>query len=109
MNNLNARGQTLEEFLAEYDETKYRRPSNTVDMILMTVSQAKLKLLLIRRKDHPFINDFIVCLVRGNRGYYCRNSHTQSANKSGYDSRKCGIHVTTPLYLGQGILDRHSL
>jgi ADP-ribose pyrophosphatase YjhB (NUDIX family) len=58
MNNLNARGQTLEEFLAEYDETKYRRPSNTVDMILMTVSQAKLKLLLIRRKDHPFINDW---------------------------------------------------
>lgn len=58
MNNVNARGQTLEEFLAEYDETKYRRPSNTVDMILMTVSQAKLKLLLIRRKDHPFINDW---------------------------------------------------
>ncbi len=58
MNNVNARGQTLEEFLAEYDETKYRRPSNTVDMILMTVSNAKLRILLIRRKDHPFINDW---------------------------------------------------
>lgn len=58
MEEVNAKGQTLKEFLEEYDETKYRRPSNTVDMILMTVSQAKLKLLLIRRKDHPFINDW---------------------------------------------------
>ncbi len=58
MNEVNAKGQTLEEFLAEYDETKFRRPSNTVDMILMTVSGARLKLLLIRRKDHPFINDW---------------------------------------------------
>ena len=55
---LNEKGQNLEQFLAEYDETKFRRPSNTVDMILMTVSQAKLKLLLIRRKDHPFIYDW---------------------------------------------------
>lgn len=58
MEEVNAKGQTLKEFLEEYDETKYRRPSNTVDMILMTVSQAKLKLLLIKRKDHPFINDW---------------------------------------------------
>ena len=58
MKEVNERGQTLEEFLAEYDETKFRRPSNTVDMILMTVSKGKLKLLLIRRKDHPFIHDW---------------------------------------------------
>ena len=58
MEEVNAKGQTLKEFLEEYDETKYRRPSNTVDMILMTVSQANLKLLLIKRKDHPFINDW---------------------------------------------------
>lgn len=58
MNPVNERGETLEEFLRTYDETKYRRPSNTVDMILMTVSARKLKLLLIRRKDHPFIHDW---------------------------------------------------
>jgi ADP-ribose pyrophosphatase YjhB (NUDIX family) len=54
----NERGETLEEFLAHYDETKFRRPSNTVDMCLMTVSQGELKILLIKRKDHPFIHDW---------------------------------------------------
>ncbi len=54
----NEKGQTLEEFLADYDENRYRRPSNTVDMILMTVSDARLKILLVKRKDHPFIHDW---------------------------------------------------
>lgn len=58
MSERNARGQTLEEFLAAYDETKYRRPSNTVDMILMTISEGRLKILLVRRGDHPFIHDW---------------------------------------------------
>ena len=58
MNEVNARGQTLEEFLAAYDETQYRRPSNTVDMILMTISGGSLKILLVKRKDHPFIHDW---------------------------------------------------
>ncbi|MBR3356952.1 MAG: NUDIX hydrolase [Solobacterium sp.] len=54
----NAKGQTLQEFLADYDENRYRRPSNTVDMVLMTVHEGQLKLLLIRRKDHPFIGQW---------------------------------------------------
>lgn len=58
MEELNEKGETLEEFLSHYDETRYRRPSNTVDMILMTVSEGELKVLLIRRKDHPFIHDW---------------------------------------------------
>ena len=58
MNEVNARGQTLEEFLAAYDETQYRRPSNTVDMILMTISGGSLKILLVKRKDHHFIHDW---------------------------------------------------
>ena len=37
---------------------KYRRPSNTVDMILLTVFKGKLKVLLVKRKDHPFIRDW---------------------------------------------------
>lgn len=57
-NDVNENGQTLEEFLAEYDENKYRRPSNTVDMILMTVSEGKLKILLVKRRNHPFIHDW---------------------------------------------------
>ena len=58
MSEVNAKGQTLEQFLDEYDESLYRHPSNTVDMILMTVSNEKLKLLLVKRGNHPFINDW---------------------------------------------------
>ena len=58
MEERNERGETLKEFLARYDETKHRRPSNTVDMILLTVFKGKLKVLLVKRKDHPFIRDW---------------------------------------------------
>lgn len=58
MEERNERGETLKEFLARYDETQHRRPSNTVDMILLTVLKGKLKVLLVKRKDHPFIHDW---------------------------------------------------
>ena len=58
MEERNERGETLEEFLARYDETKYRRPSNTVDMILLTVLKGKLKVLLV---IHLFVIG--LCLV----------------------------------------------
>lgn len=51
----NEKGLTLEEFLAEYDADRYRHPSCTVDMAVMTVAEKKLKLLLVSRRDHPFI------------------------------------------------------
>lgn len=51
----NEKGQTLDEFLKEYDADLYRHPSCTVDMAVMTVSDNRLKLLLVSRKDHPFI------------------------------------------------------
>ncbi len=54
----NAKGQTLQEFLDSYDDSLYRHPSNTVDMIVMTVEDGQLKVLLIRRKDHPWIGDW---------------------------------------------------
>lgn len=54
----NAKGETLQEFLAGYDDSMYRHPSNTVDMIVMTVEDGKLKILLVRRKDHPWIDDW---------------------------------------------------
>ena len=41
-----------------FRSTVYRHPSNTVDMILMTVSEGKLKLLLVKRRNHPFIHDW---------------------------------------------------
>lgn len=48
------KGRTLDEFLKEYDENKYRRPSVTVDMAVFT-RKAALSVLLIRRRNHPFI------------------------------------------------------
>ena len=46
-------GRTEAEFLAQYDENKYRHPSVTVDMAIFTPDAKKL--LLIRRKNHPCI------------------------------------------------------
>ncbi len=54
----NEKGQTLKEFLETYDADKYKHPSCTVDMILMTIHEGELKILLVKRKDHPFIGDW---------------------------------------------------
>ncbi len=51
----NENGENLSEFLAKYDADRYRHQSNTVDMAVMTVSGKQLKLLLIKRRNHPFI------------------------------------------------------
>ena len=54
----NLNGQTEQEFLKEYDDSMYRHPSCTVDMLLMTVISGALNILLIKRKDHPWINQW---------------------------------------------------
>jgi len=54
----NEDGLTEAEFLASYDPGRYPRPSNTVDLVLMTVSEGALKLLLIRRRNHPWIGQW---------------------------------------------------
>lgn len=58
MEKVNAKGETLEQFLANYDDSQYKHPSNTVDMILMSVHDDRLKLLLVRRGNHPFIGSW---------------------------------------------------
>lgn len=57
MNNqaLNEKGETLEEFLKHYDPDVYKHPSATVDMVVATVQDDELKILLVKRRDHPFI------------------------------------------------------
>lgn len=42
------------EFLANYDVSKYQRPSVTADMIIFTVRENDLKVLLIKRGGHPY-------------------------------------------------------
>lgn len=57
---------TEEEFLRTYDISAFDRPSVTVDIVLLTISENKvdnyrklanksLKVLLIKRREHPFI------------------------------------------------------
>ena len=50
---LNAKGQTLEQFLASYDPAKYRHPAVTADCVIF----AGDRVLLVRRGNHPFIGD----------------------------------------------------
>lgn len=54
----NADGLTEEEFLANYKPGDYERPSVTVDMLVLGLNKTydKLKVLLIKRGNHPFIN-----------------------------------------------------
>ena len=58
MEKRNDRGQTEAEFLRDYDPGSYDRPSVTVDLLVMGVDETyeNLKILLIRRKDHPYID-----------------------------------------------------
>lgn len=62
----NAIGQEEKEFLSAYHPEKYERPSVTVDMVLLAIGnnevdnyrklpEKKLKVLLVKRKDHPFM------------------------------------------------------
>ncbi len=52
-------GKTEQEFLRDYDVTKYFRPSVTVDAVLYSVmSPDTVKLLMIRRGGHPFIGTY---------------------------------------------------
>lgn len=64
LNIKNKNGLTEKEFLEGYKPGNYERPSNTVDMLLFTVDDEPvegkdpkkvLKLLLIKRGDHPYM------------------------------------------------------
>ena len=59
-------GLSEEQFLAQYDASKYERPSVTVDILVFTVtdeekenyrklSEKKLRILLIKRGEHPYL------------------------------------------------------
>lgn len=67
MDQLDVNGLSEEEFLSAYDIRAFQQPSLTVDILLMTISENKaetyrklpdksLKILLIKRKEHPFIS-----------------------------------------------------
>jgi 8-oxo-dGTP diphosphatase len=41
-------------FLARYRPEDFPRPSVTVDVVVLTIVDAELRVLLVRRKEHPF-------------------------------------------------------
>lgn len=57
----NAAGQTLEEFLEEYNPYKYKTPSCTTDAVIFAYEEERcetidnLKVLLVKRSNHPSI------------------------------------------------------
>lgn len=53
-------GLTEEEFLAQYKPEDFERPSVTVDMVVLAMSKSldELKILLIKRKNHPYIGQW---------------------------------------------------
>ena len=59
MNNfVNKDGLTEEEFLKNYKPGNYERPSVTVDVLVLGMNEklSGLKVLLVQRKNHPYIN-----------------------------------------------------
>ena len=41
-------------FLASYKPKDYPRPSVAVDLVVFTILDAQLRVLLVKRKEHPF-------------------------------------------------------
>lgn len=65
----NKDGLTEKEFLSAYDDSKYKKPSITVDMLIFTVTdgfkpsyrklpQKVLKVLMIKRGNHPYMGQW---------------------------------------------------
>jgi len=65
----NSRGQTEEEYLRSYNPDKYPKPALTVDILIFTVgnregennrklASKKLKVLMVKRKNHPYIGQW---------------------------------------------------
>lgn len=42
------------EFLSSYNENEYEKPSVAVDLLVFTVKDDRLKIVLVRRSEHPF-------------------------------------------------------
>lgn len=62
---LNLKGETLEEFLQKYNPDKYKKPAVTVDTLIFTMKEIsreskELEILLIKRKNHPCIDQWAI-------------------------------------------------
>ena len=46
-----------EEYISHYDSSRYEKPSVAVDLLVFTIEEDELKIVTIRRKEHPFRNE----------------------------------------------------
>src|SRR3954468_24357710 len=51
---MKARADDERAFLASYRPKDYPRPSVAVDLVVFTIIDAQLRVLLVKRKEHPF-------------------------------------------------------
>jgi len=42
------------DYLNAYDQSKYDKPSVTVDLLVFTIEDDRLKIVLVKRENHPF-------------------------------------------------------
>ena len=52
--------QSEQQYLQNYDPSQFEHPSVTVDILIFTVSDRKLRLLLIRRNEHPYLGKWAI-------------------------------------------------
>ena len=52
--------QSEQQYLQNYDPSQYEHPSVTVDILIFTVSDKKLRLLLIRRNAYPYLGKWAI-------------------------------------------------
>ena len=52
--------QSEQQYLQNYDPSQFEHPSVTVDILIFTVSDRKLRILLIRRNEHPYLGKWAI-------------------------------------------------
>lgn len=45
-----------QQYLSSYDPSAFDRPSVTVDVVILTLREGQLEALLVKRKEHPYLN-----------------------------------------------------
>ena len=88
------RGRTLCEFLAEYDMTRFPRPSVTVDNVVVAHPDEGPAVLLIRRRNHPFIGDWAL------PGGFLEMDEGLEAGAARELFEETGVSGVTPVQLG---------
>lgn len=53
---MNRRTNEEQHYLDNYDASGFDRPSVTVDVVILTLREKHLEALLVKRKEHPFLN-----------------------------------------------------